>query len=63
MFRNGVTAIATAMINASAPQAGRPVARPESQSPTSAVPPVSCSDSLTGISAPSITTIGQSTAS
>lgn len=45
--------MAATMISATAPQTGCPVAVADSMSPISAVPPVFCSASLTGISPPS----------
>jgi hypothetical protein len=60
LLRNGVTAIAAARIRARAPAAGKCAAAIDSHPAMRSVPPVVRNDSLTGISAPSITRIGQS---
>ncbi len=61
LLRNGVTAMAASRISVSAPAGGRPAAIVPSQLAITSVPPVVRSESLTGISAASITRIGPST--
>ena len=63
LLRNGVTAIAATMISASVPIGGSAPATAVSHPAIRSVPPVVRSASETGISAPSMTRIGHSTAS
>ena len=60
LLRNGVTAMAAASSNASAPIGGRLVETCESADAIKSVPPVVRKALLTGISAPSMIRIGHS---
>ena len=62
LLRKGVTAMATTRISAKAPVGGTRAAAVASQPAIRSVPPVLCSASLTGMSAPSRIRIGHSIA-